>query len=136
MKRRSPEADLQIAVVEELRLRTIKPARFFFCPNGGNLSKPQAARFQRMGLTPGVPDLHFAWRADMPTHWTADQRALHLGHFGPQYGVIEMKAGRGKTSEAQAEFLTDMAILGHRYAVCNRADDFFQTLRRWGFPLR
>ena len=122
MKRGSPEADLQEAVVSELRIRTVAPARFWFCPNGGNLSKPQAARFQRMGLTPGVPDLHFAWRDE--------------GNADPMFGVIEMKAGRGKTSEAQAEFLTDMAILGHRSAVCNRADDVFQTLRRWGFPLR
>jgi len=122
MTRKSPEADLQCAVVEELRLRTIKPARFWFVPNGGNLSKAQAAKFQKMGLTSGVPDLHFVWR--------------DRDDAMPMYGVIEMKAGRGKTSEAQAEFLTDMAILGHRYAVCNRADDFFQTLRRWGFPLR
>jgi len=121
MPRKSPEADLQILVVEELRLRTIKPARFWFVPNGGNLSKAQAAKFQKMGLTSGVPDLHFAWRQE--------------GGFA-SYGVIEMKAGRIRTSDTQDEFLSDMAVLGHRYAVCNRADDVFQTLRRWGFPLR
>lgn len=120
--RKSPEADLQIAVVQELRLRAAPASRFWFVPNGGNLSKAQAAKFQKMGLTKGVSDLHFAW-FDHPNNVA-------------MFGVIELKAGRGRPSEEQNTFLTDMAIIGHRYAVCNRADDVFQTLRRWGFPLR
>ncbi len=120
--RKSPEADLQMAVVQELRLRAAPASRFWFVPNGGNLSKIQAAKFQKMGLTKGVPDLHFVW-FDHP-------------HNVARFGVIELKAGRGKPSEEQNVFLTDMAIIGHRYAVCNRADDVMQTLRRWGFPLR
>jgi hypothetical protein len=121
-RRKTPEADLQCAVVQELALRKAPASRFWFCPNGGNLSKAQATKFKKMGLTPGVPDLHFAW--------------FHVQNNQPMFGVIELKAGRGKTSEDQNEFLTDMAIIGHLYAVCNRADDVMQTLRRWGYPLR
>jgi len=131
-RRATPEWDLQEQVVAELNLRTIKPARFWFCPNGGNLSITQRVRFKAMGLTPGVPDLHFAWSAPETDYSGGIPRT----HLAPRYGVIELKAGKGKTSEAQNEFLQDMAIIGHRYAVCSRADDVFQTLRRWGFPLR
>jgi hypothetical protein len=132
--RKTPEADLQESVVAELKLRTVSPARFWFCPNGGNLSKVQSARFQRMGLTKGVPDLHFVWieQTSQPTRFAE----LPVVRAFPRYGVIELKAGRGKATVEQQDFLADMAVIGHRYAVCNRADDVMQTLRRWGFPLR
>ena len=132
-RRLTPEWDLQEAVVAELRLRTVKPARFWFCPNGGNLTKMMRFRFQKMGLTSGVPDLHFVWSG--PEQVIGKDGEPFTSDVA-RYGVIELKAGKGKTSEAQNEFLQDMAILGHRYAVENRADDVMQTLRRWGFPLR
>lgn len=123
-------------MVEELRLRTIKPARFWFCPNGGNLSKAQAAKFQRMGLTKGVPDLHFVWMTARMGAVQNESEVIPLAETFPRYGVIELKAGYGKPTVEQDQFMSDLAVIGHHYAVCNRADDVFQTLRRWGYPLR
>lgn len=129
--RKTPEADLQESVVAELRLRTIAPARFWFCPNGGNLSKAQSARFQRMGLTSGVSDLHFAWFTDAEVAGEVPT-ILRTARFG----VIELKAGKGRTSDTQDDFLRDMHTLGHHAAVCKSASEVMGTLRRWGFPLR
>lgn len=120
-----PEANLQIECVEWIEARRIPPARFWFVPNGGNLSKVQRAKFKQMGLTRGVSDLHFAWRAGAMT--------------GPGlYGVIELKAP-GSTGSAvspdQVQFLTDMAANGHKAAVCASLEQVRRVLAEWRYPL-
>ncbi len=116
MTRSYPEADLQESVVRYLRLAIKPPSRFWFCPNGGNLSKVQRARFQRMGLTPGVSDLHFVWPGG--------------------YGCVELKASAGRLSPAQTEFLSDVGALGHHWAVCKSIEQVESALRAWGVPLQ
>jgi hypothetical protein len=124
VKRASPEADLQSLVVHHLRVRTIKPARFWFVPNGGNLSRPQAAKFQRMGLTPGIPDLHFMWsETDGSQDWA-------------KMGFIELKAGKGTLSPWQKQFRDDAWANHHQWAECRSVDEVMKTLSEWGFPLR
>lgn len=119
MARKYPEADLQEAVVKYLRLAIKPPCRFWFCPNGGNLSKVQRARFQRMGLTPGASDLHFAWQSA--------GKAL--------FGCIELKAKAGRLSDEQTQFLADMGTLGHGWAVCKSIEEVERVLRMWEVPL-
>lgn len=131
MTRATPEWDMQEVIVAELQLRTIAPARFWFCANGGNLSKVQRARFQRMGLTSGVSDLHFAWFTDAETAGEVPT-ILRTARFG----VIELKAGKGRTSDTQDDFLRDMHTLGHHASVCKSPSEVMGTLRRWKFPLR
>lgn len=120
MPRRTPELDLQIQVADFLRIATIAPARWWFVPNGGNLSKAQSGRFKAAGLTPGVADLHFAWPLS--------------GHA--LYGVIEMKAGRGVLTPDQQQFREDMAQIGHGWAECRSLEAVISTLTQWQFPLK
>lgn len=124
--RKAMEADIQITVAEFLRLATIAPARFWFCPNGGNLSKTQRGKFKAMGLTAGVSDLHFLWRDGSPYEQCSY----------PKYGVIEMKAGKGKATDEQVQFQADVDACGHYSAICWSLDEVVATLTSWGYPLR
>lgn len=119
---RRPEDILQIHVVEFLRLAVKRPDRFWFCPNGGNLSRAQAGTFKAMGLTPGVPDMHFMWASGAARQF-------------PCYGVIELKAGKNTETADQVAFGKDAAALGHTYAVCRSIEEVERTLRAWSFPL-
>lgn len=116
------EDALQILVCDFLRLAIKRPDRFWFCPNGGNLSKAQAGKFKRMGLTPGVGDLHFAWA-------TGSRRQF------PCYGVVELKAGKNRETADQIAFGADLVVLGHTYAACWTIEEVVATLIRWEVPL-
>ncbi len=111
-----PEQALQRLVVDFLRRAVIAPAMFWFCPNGGNLSQAQRGAFKAMGLTAGVADLHFIWPGG--------------------YGVIELKAGRGKLSTEQEGFRDAVLANGHRWAEARTLDEVVSRLKEWGFPLR
>ena len=118
-----PEQDLQIQIADFLRVATIPPAQWWHVPNGVGMSKTQRAMRQKMGLTPGVHDLHFAW-AGMPPNY--------IGMFG----TIELKAKDGRATAAQMNFGYDLIACGHRWAECKSLDEVIETLKRWGFPLR
>lgn len=122
-RRVRPEDALQIQVVDFLRLAVKCPDRFWFCPNGGNLSTAQAGTFKRMGLTPGVHDLHFAWA-------TGSQRQF------PCFGTIELKAGKNTLTPQQEEFGADMLKLGHTWAEARSLEQVIATLKAWDFPLQ
>lgn len=118
-----------MGIASWLRAAIIRPARFWFCPNGGNLSRAQAGQFKEMGLTAGVHDLHFMWR-----------ETDHAGFLGPpRFGTIELKAPNAKKNalrEGQVDFGADMDALGHPWAECRSLDEVLAVLKRWGFPLR
>lgn len=129
-KRDMREQRLQIQIADFLRIAAIPPARWWFCPNGGNLSKAQRANFQKMGLTPGVSDLHFTWLR---------RTVLGNGRWESvegRYGVIELKADDGKLSDDQIAFLADIRKVDHHAAVCRSLNEVVVTLTLWGFPLR
>lgn len=139
--RRTLEWDFQESLVAELRVLTIAPARFFFVPNGGNLSKAQRGRFKAMGLTAGVHDLHFAWRTDPPrvNLGGLTYNGPWLGSYGAQYGTLELKAGRNTTSDEQDDFARDLHAMGHHTATVHAdqgVDHALEILRGWSFPLR
>lgn len=119
------ENDYQEKVALFLRLAIRRPDRWWFCPNGGNLSIAQAGRFKAMGLQPGVSDLHFAW-------------AMGAQRQFPCYGVIELKHGKNTETADQIAFGKDMAALGHSYA-CHWSQEGVEaierTLRGWEVPL-
>ena len=76
MKRRRPEAQVQVALCNHLRWRA-KPGVFFFAvPNGGKRNVIEASHLKDQGVRPGVPD-------------------LILIHDGRTYG-LELKADRGR----------------------------------------
>jgi hypothetical protein len=107
-----PEEALQVAVIDFLRLAM--PASegiYFHVPNGGKRSKIEAARFSRMGVLAGVPDLCFVLK-------------------GGRVGFIELKAGKGKASEAQRMFRDAVLDLGGEWAAARTRRGFASQLRR------
>lgn len=68
------------------------------------------------GLTSGVADLHFFWPSG--------------------YGVMELKAGRGKLSAAQSNFRDAILSCGHKWAEIRSLKDAISALTAWGYPLR
>lgn len=70
-------------------------------PNGGKRNVIEAARLKRMGVKAGVSDLFLP----VPR--------------GAAHGLwVEMKAGKGRVSEAQQEWLNKMAQHGYATAIC------------------
>ena len=114
MKR--PEEQLHRAVVQLLQVYQSR-GLLTFChvPNGGWRNPIEAAALKAMGTTPGVPDL-LLW---LPGG----------GHF-----AIELKAGAGKLSPAQAAWHDTVSSLGHRVYVCRSIDDVERCLRAEAVP--
>ena len=73
----------------------------FHIPNGGKRDAREAARFKRLGVKAGVPDLC------LPA-----PRGMFHGLF------IEMKSPDGKVTKNQKEWLTKLAKQGYDTAVC------------------
>ena len=115
-----PEQDLQIQIADFLRVATIPPAQWWHVPNGVGMSKTQRAMRQKMGLTPGVHDLHFVW---------CDQEM-------PCFGTIELKAKAGRLTPDQEAFGVDLEGCGHEWAVCTSLEEVVDILTAWNFPLR
>jgi hypothetical protein len=78
-------------------------------PNEG---KRNIKRLMRMGLLPGIPDLHFAW----PT-----------GNFG----VIEMKAPGKKPSPEQRTRLEWFTANGFKAGWTSTFEGFQEIVRSW-----
>jgi hypothetical protein len=52
--RKSPEAQIQRAVIQHLKARAVPGLVYFHVPNGGSRGKIEAAKFKAMGVRPGV----------------------------------------------------------------------------------
>lgn len=110
--RRRDEDQIQAAVVLHLTMRALPGVVFFAVPNGGVRSKTEAARMKATGTKPGVPDLVI----------------VREGRF---YG-LELKAEKGRVSEAQGEMIAALEAAGARCAVAFGLDDALTALERWG----
>src|SRR5262245_57898225 len=99
MRRRTPEADLQIAVMQLLRLSLGGYAICFHVPNGGKRSLTEARRFKAMGVLSGIPDIaildagraYFLELKSKRGTITATQRECHnaLGWAGCPTAIIK-----------------------------------------------
>lgn len=78
----------------------------FHIPNGGKRDAREAARFKRMGVRAGVPDMF------LPV-----PRGKYHGLF------IELKAKGGKVSKNQTEWLKILAESGYAACVCFGFDE-------------
>jgi len=79
----------------------------------GARNSATAARLKRMGVTPGFPDLVF---------------------FGPHCEVcfVELKAERGRLSEAQSAVMSHLRAAGHDYHCSSDYRDLVEVLKGWG----
>ncbi len=121
MKRRgTPEADLQRAVVQALRLILPRTAAIYHCANEVTEPGPRGARRQAnlvgMGVHPGFADLMVL----------CDGRVLFL----------ELKAPRGKLSPAQEAFRDAVLAQGFGWALVRSLYDALGALADHGLTTR
>ena len=105
----------QIALMQWAELATVAGYRvtdyLFAIPNGGKRNIREAARLKRMGVKAGVSDLFLP----IPC--------------GPAHGLwIELKAGKGRPTEAQSAWLSRMALQGYATCVCHGAEEAIRAI--------
>lgn len=120
-KHKHPEAQLQKAIVEHLRLIGTPGMIYFSLPNEGKRSPQAGLELKRMGLRPGAADLCIV----------VNGRA----HF------MEFKSKAGSQSPEQVAFAADCVVAGCPYELANNIDDALHVLSKWGalkysFPSR
>lgn len=103
------EDDLQATCAYYLNLHP----KAFFChvPNGGNRNPREGAKFKRMGVRAGMPDL-------LIFNATAINDVYYRGL------AIELKVKGGKLRENQVNALEELKRLGWYVAVCFSFDEF------------
>jgi hypothetical protein len=94
------EADEQMVVVRYLKAK-YPQALFTISPQGMKLPIRLAAKFKRMGYRAGTPDIQIL-----------EPRQGYHGLF------IELKMPRGRTTESQREFISELFRRGYKAVVC------------------
>ncbi len=110
MKR--PEQEIQIALVQHLRLRAPKDCFWFHVPNQRKQSLYMGQLFKRLGVRAGVPDLCF----------------VHEGRF---FG-LELKAPGGRSTENQLLARADIDAAGGYSSEAVGLDRALGVLQAWG----
>lgn len=109
---RHDEENLQMRCVAWFHARWPKMAALLHhSPNGGKRNLREAARFKRMGVRAGYPDL-----------------TLHVAR-GRWHGLfVEMKTDRGRLSPEQEEQRTALVAEGYRYEVARSEAGFLELM--------
>jgi hypothetical protein len=107
-----PEAQLQRALVEHLRLRAKPDVLWLHPANGERRDKITGAKLKRMGVLAGAAD-------------------LLLWHNGNSF-ALELKGASGRLSEAQLEFMARFNDAGGHTAVAEGIDRAIACLEAWG----
>ena len=115
--RREIEGGIQITLMEwamlmENRWPNLK--LLFHIPNGGDRGKAEAGRLKAQGVKAGVPDLM------LPV-----PRGGYHGLF------IELKADKGRLSEAQKEWIQELQQQGYAATCCKGLDEAMNTITRY-----
>ena len=113
MKR--PEQSFQISLVRDLRKILPPDCAMTAFPAGGG-GAVRGAFLKAMGLQAGWPDLLFV-------------------HRGTAFG-LELKAGKGRVSKAQADMRATLAKCGMDVRTARTLDEALGALRAWGIPTR
>lgn len=85
-------------------------------PNGGVRNEREAARFKRMGVRPGFPDL-----------------ILLLPRGKCPYIGIELKTTKGRQSEHQKTYQKVFESVGARYVVVRSVPEFLDVIESYIF---
>lgn len=111
-RHKNPEADIQCAIVQHLRLRGVPGLVWWHTPNGGKRGISEASMFKAMGVRAGVSD-------------------LILVHANKIF-ALELKAPGGRATEAQMAFISDIDRAGAFTALVEGLDPAIRTLEAWG----
>jgi hypothetical protein len=110
-----PEQAFQIQVAQYLAAVLPPEVAWTAFPAGGG-GKRRGAFLKAMGLRPGWPD-------------------IQIVYCGVYHG-IELKARKGRHSDAQRAVLGHLAEDGARVTTCRDLDTVGAALRAWGIPTR
>lgn len=106
------EQQEQFKLVYWLKLQNIF---FYHIPNGGYRNPIEAAKFKRLGVTPGIPDICVP---------TPRPRKGYHGLY------IELKTVLGGViSESQQECIDILIRNGYKVSVCKGADEAIETIK-------
>lgn len=111
-KRNQPEARLQKAVVQHLKLTGVPGLVYFSVPNEGKRTAMMAGHLKAMGMLPGVSDLVMLCTGQM--------------------FFLELKARGEKPTENQLLFGASAIAAGASFAWCDNIDQAITILRDWG----
>lgn len=109
------EDDLQAKIILLLKWSLPADAKAWHVPNGGKRGKIEAARMTRLGVVPGLPDIHLLYR-------------------GRLY-CLELKSPKGQLSAIQTQTIAKLATCGAPTAVVREVGDVERALGEWGIPL-
>ena len=101
-----------MAVADHLRVRGIPGVVWWHTPNGGRRGISEAMRFKRLGVRPGVSDI--------------------IAYFNGEAFALELKAPKGRPTEAQLEFLSEWRANGGHGVVAEGLDEALCILESWG----
>lgn len=110
-KRASPERAIQTAIVRALHQHCKYP--WFAIPNGGKRHVHTAIKLKAEGVRAGVPDLCFV----LP---------------GGRAAFLELKAEKGRLSDAQKEFRAAITAMCGWWNVAYSFDEAWEILSGWG----
>ena len=111
MTRRRPKQDTQRALADHLRLRATPGTYWFHPDNGGARTAIEGPILKACGVRAGTPD-------------------LILIKDGKTFG-LELKAGNGRVSPAQAQAHAEMKAAGAEVAVATGIDEAIKQLEVW-----
>src|SRR5262245_23619452 len=120
-RRRQPERVLQTALVGHLRLRGRDGVLWLHVPNGGSRDVREAANLKRAGVLPGVADLLLFRPGACP----------HCGNTRLEGFALELKAPRGRPTEAQLAFMARFADAGGHTCIAEGIDEALGALDAW-----
>lgn len=83
----------------------------YHIPNGGYRNKSEAVRMKRMGVVPGIPDLHIPYTN---------------GEFLSLY--VELKAGSNRSTAVQVEVQEELIMAGNMVVEINSFEEFKQLV--------
>jgi len=106
------EQQEQFKLVHWLKLQKVF---FYHIPNGGYRNPIEAAKFKRLGVVPGIPDICVP---------TAHPRKGYHGLY------IELKrVSGGKVSDSQQECIDILTKNGYKVIVCKGADEAMKAIK-------
>lgn len=114
-RRKHPEEDLQREVVKFLKKALVDNSVVFAVPNGGRRGFLEAKRLKETGVLSGMTDLGVI----------NDGRLIGL----------ELKAPKGRISDAQAWCHRLLRSAGAPVFVCNSLDEVKAAMKQMGVPL-
>ena len=109
------ENQLQKSIIQYWDLKYPKwKKRLVHAPNGGKRNAIEAAKFKKMGVRAGFPDLIL----------------LIPNKFYPFCG-IELKIKTGRQSESQKAYQKEFESIGAKYVVVRSLDEFIKVVNEY-----